>query len=595
MARNREELYEMLDKADKAGDTAGARDIYKWIQETPAEPPPPPPVVPGPDKPQISYTRGAVGGLEHGLHRASRGLLNTAEFMAGKPISNQVKKLHQWAVSKGMPSIAPTDEMMAKEEQFVKDAPWTANVGQVVGEAVPEMATAFLGAPAAEKVASTVLPKFAQKLAPAVADIGLNAATSATFAPEDKAKAAAWAAGGSAAGRALPHAVNYARKGANAATDFVVPGRSAANKLTKHLGSEADEVTSLARKGLEAGDSALPQTTAGMTGNVKVAGLEAGIPGRGLVDLSPTRVAQEKAKQSALTKLTAGGDEVGALTKEADTIASEGTERLRRMPLGKERKAGVVASLESLKTVDEVIGDTHLQGAITRAQNAINDPNASTLILTTLKNNLPKDAKFDRVRNVLMEAANERSKFIASAAEEGAGAVRDKATAAQASKSLRGEYLGEGGAKLKDINELSLNRSLTKPGLDSDVVEQGAKLSDELRRADLYKNTQGAPTDIKKTLLQVATDNPLGAAVAAFLSAGKTAPLHAALKVRDHLTKKAVDQAVADPKKWVEIMGAKQARGAALEAWEKALYKTLRPATMAGSQAGQAIGEQDAP
>jgi hypothetical protein len=514
--------------------------------------------------------------------------------MAGQPISNQVKKLHQWAVSKGMPSMAPTDEMMAKEEQFVKDAPWTANVGQVIGEAAPEMATAFLGAPAAEKVASTVLPKFAQKLAPAVADIGLNAATSATFAPEEKGKAAAWAAGGSAAGRALPHAVNYARKGATAAADFVVPSRSAAGRITKHMGDQADEVTDLARKGLASGDSMLPQTTAGLTGNTKVAGLEAGIPGRGLVDLSELRGKQAAAKAGALTKITEGGEHVGALTKEADDLASEGVERLRKMPLGKERKAGVVAGLESLKTTDEVIGNTHVQGAINRAQNAINDPNSSTLVLTELRRNLPKGKEFDSVRNVLMEAANERSKFIASAAEEGAGAIRDKATAAQASKSLRGEYLDEG-RKLKDINELSLNKSLTAKGLDSDVVEQGAKLSDEVRRANLYKNAEGAPTDIKKSLIQVATDNPLGAAVGTFLSGGKMAPVYGALKVRDHLTRKAVDEAVADPKTWVKIMGAKQARGATLEAWEKALYKTLRPATMAGSQAGQAIGEQDAP
>jgi len=545
-------------------------------------------------KPKIGLVQGGVGGLEHGLHRASRGLLKSAEFMAGQPISNQVKKLHQWAVSKGMPSMAPTDEMMAKEEQFVKDAPWTANVGQVIGEAAPEMATAFLGAPAAEKVASTVLPKFAQKLAPAVADIGLNAATSATFAPEEKGKAAAWAAGGSAAGRALPHAVNYARKGATAAADFVVPSRSAAGRITKHMGDQADEVTDLARKGLASGDSMLPQTTAGLTGNTKVAGLEAGIPGRGLVDLSELRGKQAAAKAGALTKITEGGEHVGALTKEADDLASEGVERLRKMPLGKERKAGVVAGLESLKTTDEVIGNTHVQGAINRAQNAINDPNSSTLVLTELRRNLPKGKEFDSVRNVLMEAANERSKFIASAAEEGAGAIRDKATAAQASKSLRGEYLDEG-RKLKDINELSLNKSLTAKGLDSDVVEQGAKLSDEVRRADLYKHTEGAPTDIKKSLIQVATDNPLGAAVGTFLSGGKMAPVYGALKVRDHLTRKAVDEAVADPKTWVKIMGAKQARGATLEAWEKALYKTLRPATMAGSQAGQAIGEQDAP
>jgi hypothetical protein len=545
-------------------------------------------------KPKIGLVQGGVGGLEHGLHRASRGLLKSAEFMAGQPISNQVKKLHQWAVSKGMPSMAPTDEMMAKEEQFVKDAPWTANVGQVIGEAAPEMATAFLGAPAAEKVASTVLPKFAQKLAPAVADIGLNAATSATFAPEEKGKAAAWAAGGSAAGRALPHAVNYARKGATAAADFAVPGRSAAGRLTKHLGSEADEVTDLARKGLAAGDGMLPQTTAGLTDNVKVAGLEAGIPGRGLVDLSELRGKQAAAKAGALTKITEGGEHVGALTKEADDLASEGVERLRKMPLGKERKAGVVAGLESLKTTDEVIGNTHVQGAINRAQNAINDPNSSTLVLTELRRNLPKGPEFDSVRNVLMEAANERSKFIASAAEEGAGAIRDKATAAQASKSLRGEYLDQG-RKLKDINELSLNKSLTAKGLDSDVVEQGGKLSDEVRRANLYKNTEGAHTEIKKNLLQVATDNPLAAAVGTFLSGGKMAPVYGALKVRDHLTKKAIDQAVSDPKKWVEIMGAKQARGAALEAWEKALYKTLRTATMAGSQAGQAIGDQYAP
>jgi hypothetical protein len=544
-------------------------------------------------KPQIGLVQGGVGGLEHGLHRASRGVLKTAEFMAGKPISNQVKKLHQWAVSKGMPSMAPTDEMMAKEEQFVKDAPWTANVGQVIGEAVPETAATLMGMPAAEKVTAAFLPKAAQKIAPAVADIGANAAAAATFAPEDKAKAAAWGGVGAAAGRALPHAVNYGRKGATLAADLL-PERSAAGRITKHMGGQADEVTDLARKGLASGDSMLPQTTAGLTGNVKVAGLEAGIPGRGLVDLSSTRAAQEKAKQSALAKLTAGGDQVDDLTKEAADVVSEGTERLRKMPLGKERKAGVIAELESLKTVDEVIGDTHLQGAINRAQSAISDPNSSTLILTTLKNNLPKDAKFDRVRNVLMEAANERSKFIASAAEEGAGAIKGKVAAAQASKSLRGEYLDQG-RKIKDINELSLNKSLTAKDLDSDVVEQGAKLSDEVRRANLYKNTEGAPTDIKKTWVNALTNDPLGAAVGTFISGGKMAPVYAALRVRDHLTRKAVDEAVADPKTWVKMMGDKQARGATLQAWEKALYKTLRPATMAGSQAGQAIGEEYAP
>jgi hypothetical protein len=588
MARNREELYEMLDKADKAGDTAGARDIYKWIQETPAEPPPPragavapPAALPQPaqayrlqgsDPTQApSWYEELGGGLKHSLDKSALGLEKSVKWAANKVTGKN------WEVD------PENVQNVERGKDFVKNTGALSTVGEVGGDLLQGAAAGGLG---------NVVK--AGKYLPAAVDIASQAGWGALTAADNKGEAAAWGGGGAAAGRALPHAVNWARKGANAVGDFAMPGRSAAGRLTKHMGSQADEVTDLARKGLASGDSMLPQTTAGLTGNVKVAGLEAGIPGRGLVDLSDLRAKQAAAKSSALTKITAGGDKLDDLTREADTVASEGVERLRKMPLGKERKAGVVAGLESLKTTDEVIGNTHVQGAINRAQNAINDPNSSTLILTELRKNLPKGPEFDSVRNVLMEAANERSKFIASAAEEGAGAIRDKATAAQASKSLRGEYLDQG-RKLKDINELSLNKSLTAKGLDSDVVEQGAKLSDEVRRANLYKNAEGAHTDIKKNLLQVATDNPLGAAVAAFLSAGKTAPLHAALKVRDHLTRKAVDQAVADPKKWVEIMGAKQARGAALEAWEKALYKTLRPATVAGAVAGKEIGEENAP
>lgn len=548
----------------------------------------------GGDKPQIGLVQGGVGGLEHGLHRASRGLLKTAEFMAGQPISNQVKKLHGWAVSKGMPSMAPTDEMMAKEEQFVKDAPWTANVGQVMGEAIPETAATFLGMPAAEKVAGAFLPKAAQKLAPAVADIGANTAAAATFAPENKGEAAAWAAGGSTAGRALPHAIDYARKGASKVADFVVPSRSAAGKISHHLGAEEFAQTGEAvREGLKK-TGGLPQTTAGLSDNAKMAGLERGAQGRGLVDLGKTREAQEAAKKSALTKLTSSADEVDTLAKEADRVTEEGVERLRKMPLGKERKAGVVAELESLKTTDEVIGSPVLQGAIKRAQSAINDPNSSTLVLTELRRNLPKGKEYDKVRDVLMNAANERSKFIASAAEEGAGAIKGQAQAAQASKGLRGEYLDEAGGKLKDINELSLNKSLTKPGLDEGVVKSGRELSDEVRRTNLYKTSE-APTELKKHWTSVLSTDPLGAAVGTFLSGGKMAPVYGALRVRDHLVKKAVDTAVADPKEFLRMFDAKKATGEALAVWEKKLARTLRAATMAGSQAGQAIGEQNAP
>ena len=538
-------------------------------------------------KPEIGLVQGGVGGLEHGLHRASRGLLKTAEFMAGQPISNQVKKLHQWAVSKGMPSMAPTDEMMAKEEQFVKDAPWTANVGQVVGETIPEAATAFLGAPAAEKVASTVLPQFAQKLAPAIADVGLNAATSATFAPENKGEAAAWAAGGTAAGRALPGAVDLVKKGVSKASDYVVPGRSVTRQLTKHLGAdEFADVAGAVKKGVASGDSMLPQTTAAMSDNVKMAGLESGARGRGLIDFSKHDEAVKAAAKSKLTSITSAADDVGKLTSEVGSVTAETERRLGNMPLGKGRKAAVVEALEGLKSNQKILGDDDAMSAVEKAIAKINDPNSNTLMLKVLSDKMGDEAKYAPIKNVLMEAAAERSKNISAASGELTKDIQGKLTAAQASRSLRGEYADQG-RRLKDINELNLNRSLTRPGLDSDVVEEGAKLSDELRRSKLYdsstaqKSVRGGPEvgDLAKLYF-------------GFKTGGITLAADWAGKHLDKLTRVKMDAVARDPEEFLKLVTAKEARGAALEAWEKKVVSAIKAGGFIGGRVGSAIGKE---
>jgi hypothetical protein len=513
------------------------------------------------------------GGLKHSLDKSALGLEKSVKWAANKlPGVN-------WEVN------PENVENVQRGKEFVKGTGALSTVGEVGGDLLQGAAVGGAGALAG-----------AGRVLPAAVDIATQAGWGALTAPEDKGEAAAWGAGGAAAGRAIPHVVGALRKGAQMAGDYVVPARRAAGQLEKHLGKEGfTQAGEAVKKGLSSGDSVLPQTTAAMADNVKLAGLEKGARGRGLVDFSGHEAAVDAAKQTALTKLTGAADNVGSLSDEAASVVAEGKRRLRNMPLGVGRKQDVVGALDGLRATEEVISSPEAKGAIKKAIDAINDPNSSTLILTELRDEMAsraaKNPKLEPIRQVLMEAANERSKNIASAAEEGAGAIKGQLQAAQASKKLRGEYLDQG-AKLKDINELSLNKSLTRSGLDEDTVAGGRKLSDALRKGELYK-TSAAPTEIDKGIL--GNINPLTKLAAkasrAYASNGVSLATDVAQDILTHMSKKSLDEAVARPESFLKMVQAKQARGATLAAWEKNLAKSLRSATVAGGVAGREIGE----
>ena len=528
-----------------------------------------------------------------GARRTAYGLKKTGEILGlNKPMAPE-----GMAPSKDF-SLLPTEESMAAGEEDVKRAGTQGKILAGGVEAGIGMIPAVKGAQALN-VAGKVLPKAVQFAVPAVADIAANAATGYALAPEDKGEAAAWSGGGAALGHVLPKGVDLARKGFNAAADFVMPGRSAAGKLSKYLGpEETEQAIAAVREGVKK-TGGLPQTTAGLADNAKLAGIERGIPGRGLVDLGKTRRAQEEAVQTGLTKLTSSAGDVDVLAKEAADISAEGAGRLNRMPLGRERKSAIVEALGEAGKTNEVIGNPEASSAVRQAIKAINNPDSSTGILTVLAEGLEKrvaaNPKLAPIRDILMNAADERSKFIASSVKGAVGEAEGALRGAKASKVLRGEYLDEAGGKIKDISDLSLNRSLTKPGLSEDVVKGGRELSEEVRRANLYKNTE-LPTEIPKTVMERIAHDPVGAAVSGFFSGGKTVPLYAALRARDVLTKRAIDKAVADPVEFLRIFDAKKATGEALAVWEKKLARTMRPLATAGGAAGREIaGEQNAP
>jgi hypothetical protein len=512
------------------------------------------------------------GGLKHSLDKSALGLEKSVKWAANKiPGVN-------WEVD------PENVENVQRGREFVKGTGALSTVGEVGGDILQGVAA---GGPASLVKGGAGL---VGKVLPAAVDIASQAGWGALTAPEDKGEAAALGGGGAAVGRVLPHAVSGARKAAGAVTDIVMPGRSAAGRIARHLGPEEyTRVGEAVKKGVEAGDSILPQTTAAMSDSTRLASLERGARGRGLVDLTKKNAATEAAKASQLTKLTGAAEGADDLAREADAVVAEGKRRLGNMPLGKERKAGIVAELESLKTRDEILGSTSAMSAVDQAIKAIDNPNSSTRILVELRENMGKNPKLQPVKDLLMEAANERSKSIASMAEEGASAIRGQAEAGMAAKKLRGEYLDEAGGSIKGINEMSLNKSLTKPGLSEDIVKGGRALSEEVRKSNLYKTAEG-PTEIKSRLKSV--DNPIAAAITSYTTGGWSAPVHLALGVRDHYTKKAVDKAIADPTEFLKIFNAKKASGEAIAVWEKKLAKTLRPMTIAGGVAGRELGEE---
>jgi len=527
------------------------------------------------------------GGLKHSLDKSALGLEKSVKWAANKVTGKN------WEVD------PENVENVKRGEEFKKGTSAWTDVGEAGGDLIQGMAAGGAGAAATAGKLGSMLPAATARFAPAAVDIAANAGWGALTAPENKGESAAWGAGGAAAGRAVPHLVGALRKGAGMAADYVIPARRAAGQLEKHLGKEEFAQAGEAVKNRMAQGDWIPQTTAGAADNAKLAGLEKGARGRNLVDFQPGDTARDAAKAHQIEHITRGADEAAGLTDEIAGVTAEGKRRLNNMPLGVERKRAVVDALDSLRADSDLMTNKETMGAVRHAINTINDPNANTLALTSLRDELTKRAsknpKLESVRNVLMEAANERSKNIASAAEEGAGALKGQLQASQASSKLRGEYLDQG-AKLKDINELSLNRSLTKPGLDEGTVAEGRQLSDALRRSELHKTTT-APTEIDKGIL--GNINPLTKLAAkasrAYASHGVSLASDVVQDVLTHISKKRLDEAVAKPEVFLQMVQGKQARGETIKAWEKTLAKSLRGASVAGGVAGREIGEHNAP
>ncbi len=546
------------------------------------------------------------GGVRHGLNRASRGIADTAELIAG-PLAKPFKMLSKYASSKGL-GIVPTDEQLQYGKEFVKKSGPLADVGQIGSEAL----IGGLAAPAAEaqavKTLGQMLPQatgLAKASIPALSQVGGNAAAGAVLAPEgEKLDAAEGGAigtvAGSALGKTLAGGANLAKKGKEwIAREFLpnagAPGR-ALSTIERTIG--ADEVGKIAEQLENPPPSMLPRTTAAMAGSDKLGAVERGARARGGADFIGHDQGVDKAAWDVITGATKNAEDVPGLSEQATKMFNEGQSRLDKLPFSQKNREAVSKELLKLRNSNEVVGDTSGTASkqIDNMLRAVDNPETSLGVLaqmyTTIDGSVPG---LGQAKAILKRVADDRSKGEFSNLLQGYGVTKDALTAAQSSAALRGKFMGEGGVPVtpKYSGEAGVNATpniqsapLRKAtvgqaeGLAPDQVSQMNMLSDQLRGHEIYKSPGASAVDI---------GGAEGIATAG-LNAGPLWRLRGTIKsafgpINDKTTK-AIDDALLDPQKFLALIEQRRATNARIPEWEAKLEKMIRTTSQAGGRIG---------
>jgi len=621
----------MLDLADKAGNEADAKEIYQWIQETPDEAPAPvaPVAAPAPVLPQaapkvppqqrmdeLKQFVNKPGGPDlkqpafHGLQRASKGLLDTADTLLG-PVAIPFKGIHKALVEEaGMPSIYPTEQNLAAGEAATKAAglpgALAAGTTEAFSNVLPTKAAVTSLAPAA----SYYLPKAFQAAVPATSELLGNMVSGATMAPSGEKGQAAVASGlgtgfASAIGQGYQGLVGLGKKAAKTYLPEFMPTKAAATERASQALQEKYGQEEFKRMGHEIdtqmGPHMLPQTTASLTGSKPAAAYERGARTRPTFGANEFDESVNKAKGGIFQNITQNAENVPKLAPVPQAIHNKTQEALNKIPLDNKSADKITIGLDDMKK--GVAFGSHPADA-KRASDWINTVllNKNTTIghLHQLRTNLNESGMnpgvVEESRAMLKKVIDEATGGKLTATNLAAGQAKDKLKAAQATQALRDRFTYAGKFKPEEITEKSLDTAMDVearksaadkfPYIDESMLGGLKSLSEASKKHELYKGAQGAPSIQPSEAESV---------LSAGLDAGSWWKFRKLVGTvfsgYKEATVKAADEAARHPDKFLEMVQAKRAAGQALEEWEKKMEGWVQKGTRAGGVAGAEGGK----
>ncbi len=262
--------------------------------------------------------------------------------------------------------------------------------------------------------------------------------------------------------------------------------------------------------------SILPRTTAAMSNEPRLGALERGARNRGNVDFSPHDEAVSRVAWDEMKAATRQADDVEALRQGGSDIMAEGKDLMDKLPLSQDRRKAISQQVLELRNSNEMIANPKLARELDSVIAAMDNPNATLGVLPQLYWSLGREAgdsnTISKVRALLKNAADERSKGQFTNMQSGYGATMDQMSAAQAAKTMReklvkdnipttNQYYGEAGVNaVPKMDSASLRRSMTREAGDAgglrelppDQVRHLNTLADQLRQHDLYKPTSSS-------------------------------------------------------------------------------------------------------
>ncbi len=367
----------------------------------------------------------------------------------------------------------------------------------------------------------------------------------------------------------------------------------AVRALERTLGK--DKLGQIAQQVSNPTPSMFPRTTAATAQDARLGALERGARSRGNVDFSPHDESVSRAAWEAVQGATSAADEIDNLVKGGTDIMVEGKELLNKLPLSQDRRAAISQEMLALRNSNEVIANPQLAKELDNVIAAVDNPEATLEVLPQLYWRLGQEAgdssTIQRAREVLKQAADERSKGQFTNMQAGYGATMEQLGGAEAAKAMRerlvkdqiastNQFYGSTGQDVvPHMSSGPLRRSMiaeAKKGrlgeLGQDNMDTLNIVADQLKAHEIYTpamSSGGAGVNL---------GGGEGAASAA-LNAGPLWRLRGALGSYfgdlNERSVKMIDEALLEPQKFLDLMQKREAAGAPLGPVEKTLKQLL--------------------
>ena len=378
----------------------------------------------------------------------------------------------------------------------------------------------------------------------------------------------------------------------------------AGRALEKTLGKQQfDDVT---RSIGTATPTRLPQTTASLVDSPRVGALERGARARELVDFTPHDTQVSKQVWNSILDDTVEAAKVDHLSGRPDKIINTGKAMFRSLPFDDASKNDIYEKLLPILDSDELRANPLLRRKLTQATQSILDPEATSEILPQLYWSLKElgegSTAASSLRRVIQESADELSGGLMSRMHGAYGKAMDKLGQAQGAQNVRKAFepvagipttpqvLGgpsTNGALVPRVKASALRKTLAKEAgrLEPQALDDLKETAEELRRYEIFKpisDTGGSTVDIgslRGTAVSLANVTPMWRA---------KGPLSVLYGRADKATQQAVDEALLNPQKFIEVAAAKQRAGAPLSKWEQRLAEMVQSqARVAGTNTGE--------